>query len=122
METLLELSWRAYPASFLMAFGCVLLVRAGRAWRTAASLDRDPPKALAYARGFRTGILGLCAASFGIGWLCQIEWLLAVSLIVLGEEMLEIGVMIAALRARPAGRPRESRRPAGGTPSQDLVA
>jgi hypothetical protein len=102
MDTLLELSWRAYPASFLIALGCMLLVRAARTWRAAASLERDPPRALAYARGFRTGILGLCAAAFGIGWLWQIGWLLAVSLIVLGEEMLEIGVMIAALRARPA--------------------
>lgn len=105
MDTLLELSWRAYPASCLIALGWVLLVRAARTWRTAASLDRDPPRALAYARGFRIGILGLCAATFGIGWIGQIGWLLAVSLIVLGEEMLEIGVMIAALRATPASDP-----------------
>jgi hypothetical protein len=102
MDTLLELGWRAYPASLLITFGCVLFVRAMGTWRMAASLDRDPPRALAYARGFRTGIIGLCAIAFGIGWIWQIEWLLAVSLIVLGEEMLEIGVMIAALRASPA--------------------
>jgi hypothetical protein len=101
MEALLHASWRAYPALLLVAIGLVLGARAIRRWRIAAGLDRDPERALAYALGFRTGILGLCAAAFGLGWLWQIEWLLVVSLIVLGEEMLEIGVMIAALRAAP---------------------
>ena len=101
MEALIHLSWRAYPAALLIAIGMALATAAIRRWRVAASLDRDPERALAYALGFRTGILGLCAIAFGLGWLWQIAWLLVVSLIVLGEEMLEIGVMIAALRVAP---------------------
>jgi len=104
MEALIHSSWGAYPAALLIAVGVALAAAAVRRWRAAACLDRDPERALAYALGFRTGILGLCAVAFGFGWLWQIAWLLVLSLIVLGEEMLEIGVMIAALRA--ATRPR----------------
>src|SRR5262245_64963833 len=98
MEALLHLSWRVYPAGLLFALGMVFATAAVRRWRIAAGIERDPERALAYALGFRTGILGLCAMAFGLGWLWQIAWLLVVSLIVLGEEMLEIGVMLAALR------------------------
>jgi hypothetical protein len=101
MDALFEISWRAYPAGILVALGLGLAGAAVRRWRFAASLDRDPERALAYALGFRTGILGLCTAAFGLGWFFAVEWVLVVSLIVLGEEMLEIGVMIAALRAAP---------------------
>jgi hypothetical protein len=105
MDALFEITWRAWPATGLLVLGLALGCAAVRRWRNAARLRRDPERALAYALGFRTGILGLCAAAFGLGWLLGLEWLVLVSLIVLGEEMLEIGVMIAALRATPPRSP-----------------
>jgi hypothetical protein len=80
-------------------------VRAFVAARTAA---RDPERALAVARSFRTGIAGLCCMAFAIGWVAGLGWLVILALIVLGEEMLETSVMVAALED---GR-RRSARPA----------
>src|SRR5690606_40969750 len=102
MEAFLDLPWRHGPAAGLVLAGIVLFARGLALWRSAGRIDRDPGRALAYARGFRIGILGLCSFAFGLGWSFGLGWVVVVSLIVLGEEMLETSVMIAALRATPA--------------------
>ena len=59
---------------------------------------RDPRRALALLRGFRGGIVGLAIAGLGARLVLATEWLLGLSLIIGGEELLESTVVIAALR------------------------
>jgi hypothetical protein len=49
-------------------------------------------------RGFRVAIGGLALAGIGAAWCWQIGWLLGLSLIIGGEELLESTVVITALR------------------------
>ncbi|WP_421864003.1 hypothetical protein [Parvibaculum sp.] len=98
MEAFLELSWRLYPATGLALAGALLVVRGVRAFLRARRHARDPERALLVARSFRVAIMGLCFGVFAAAWIAQLGWLLAISLIVLGEEMLETSVMVAALR------------------------
>ena len=109
VDTLLMLSWRAWPASLLALAGAVLIVRGIRAFVAARATSRDPERALAVARSLRAGIAGLCVVVLAIGWIAGLGWLAILALIVLGEEMLEASVMVAALedgcrrtRVRPA--------------------
>ena len=107
MEAFLELSWRLYPATALALAGTLLVVRGVRAFLRARRHTRDPERALLVARSFRVAIMGLCFCVFAAAWIAQLGWLLAIALIVLGEEMLETSVMLAALSdgARRASAP-----------------
>jgi hypothetical protein len=69
---------------------------------------RDPDRALGLVRGFRITIVGLCLTAVGAALYWQIGWLLVLSLIIGGEELLESSVHIAALRHRPTS-PRRMR-------------
>ncbi len=108
VEAILMLSWRAWPAALLALGGALLLVRGVRAFVAARATWRDPERALAVARSLRTGIAGICIVVLAIGWVAGLGWLAILALIVLGEEMLETSVMVAALED---GR-RRSARPA----------
>lgn len=89
-------------ASAAIALGAVVAVAGTRRSLTAARCLRlDPERALGILRGFRIAIVGLCLAGGGIGWLWDIDWLLGVSLIICGEEVLESSIGIAALRHDP---------------------
>lgn len=109
VAAILMLSWRAWPAALLALAGVMLIVRGVRAFVAARATSRDPERALAVARSLRAGIAGLCLTVLAIGWLAGIGWLVLVALIVLGEEMLETSVMVAAPED---GRRRTSARPA----------
>jgi len=110
MEAFLELSWRLYPASALAVGGTLLVVRGVRDFLRARRHARDPERALLVARSFRVAIMGLCLTVFAGAWIAGLGWLVAISLIVLGEEMLETSVMVAALRDGAEREAREARR------------
>lgn len=97
VEALLMLPWRVWPAVLLALTGAMLVARGVRALRAAKKKSCDPERALAVARSLRTGIAGLCLSVLAIGWLAGAAWLVLLALIVLGEEMLETSVMVAAL-------------------------
>ena len=93
MEALINLSWRVYPAALLMAAGFILSIRG----------------ALRFRRGFRRAIVGLAIAGIAAAWLWQIDWILVLSLVIGGEELLESTLHIQALgmaerTARRSGR------------------
>lgn len=98
MEALLLAPWRTMPALLLAAAGLVVFVRGVRAMGAARTQARDPERALLVARAFRVWIMGLCVVVLGVAWLAGLGWLAVIALIVLGEEMLETSVMVAALR------------------------
>ncbi len=99
MDTLLTLSWRAYPAGGLLVLGLALAVWGGcHGVSTAQREVRDPRRALALLQGFRILIIGLALAGIGAAWCWEIGWLLGLSMIIGGEELLESTVVITALR------------------------
>ena len=99
IDALIELSWRVYPASLLMALGAALAL-----WGLRTELDgmrrpvRDPAKALTVMQGFRTAVIGLALVGVGAAWTWHLGWLLALSLAIGGEETLESSICIFALR------------------------
>ena len=104
MDALVALAWRAYPAAALMAMGVTIMVwSVGRGLTAARRAGRDPARALALLCGFRGGIVGLALAGIGAAWCWHVGWLLALSLIIGGEELLESSVVIAALRHGAGG-------------------
>lgn len=117
MDALVELSWRAYPASVLMILGAWLALRGGRGYVVGTRLPlTDRWKSLVTMQGFRLTIIGLALAGAGAAWLWQLGWLLALSLAIGGEETLECSICVYALRRAPkveaAFKQRRAARPA----------
>ena len=82
--------------------GIALLV-----WSVWTNLDdirrplSDPTKALGLVRWLRTTILGLGAVAIGIGWLWDSWPVIALALIIAGEETLETSSVIRAMERYP---------------------
>ncbi len=99
METLIDLSWRVYPAAALGALGFALLAHG--LILLGAGLRRsiwDPGKSLMLVRGFRYSIVGLAIVALGAAWQWHLLWLLLLALAIGGEELLESSIVIFALR------------------------
>ena len=92
LNLLREVSWASYP---LMLLGLVLTVRAlrqmGRAFRRSAD-------DWGYITGFRRMIVGMAIFGLGMAWATWQGWVLAITLGIAFEELLETGGMIATLR------------------------
>jgi len=115
METW-DLAWRGYPAALLAALGAVLTVRGfGWLWASFRRPRSEPDNALTFMRGFRLAIWGLTALGVAAAWHWQLGWLLAIALVIGGEETLETSVAIAVMERRrfgsPGSRDRHDRRP-----------
>lgn len=98
MDALTDLSWRAYPALILIVFGLALGLQGG--WRFAAAFRPPfdgPSRLRGGLRGFRRGIIGLALAGLAAAWLWQIDWLAALSLVVVAEEVWESTLHIQAV-------------------------
>ena len=100
METLIELTWRVYPISALIALGIGLAV-----WGLLMELNGlrgalrgDSGKLLTWIQGFRLSIIGLALAGLGAAWAWHLTWLLVLTLAIGGEETLESSIVIFALR------------------------
>ena len=98
MDALIDLSWRMYPALFLMALGLLLALQGGLRFAAAFRSPFDGPSRLRVGlRGFRRGIIGLALAGLAAAWLWQVDWLAALSLVVVGEEVWESTLHIQAV-------------------------
>ncbi|MCZ6545787.1 MAG: hypothetical protein O6913_08800 [Chloroflexi bacterium] len=98
MDALIDLSWRAYPAAFAMAIGAWLALRGIHTFVRAFQPPFDgPQRSLAGVRGFRRGIGGLALVGLGAAWIWQIDWILVLSLVIGGEELLESTFHVQAL-------------------------
>ena len=106
MDALIELSWRLYPASALIALGVVIAAAGARRCRLAFLRPlAGSMYPLGWMHGFRLTVIGLAVVGIGAAWLWHLGWLLALSLAIGGEETLESSIAIAALRrARPDAR------------------
>jgi hypothetical protein len=98
METLWELSWRAYPAAALIVLGAGIVVRG--IWRQRRGIGLPVTRAAkgaAMTRALRSVLTGLATVGIGVAWLAHLDLLLMVALVIGGEELLETSVVIAAL-------------------------
>ena len=86
------------PAVFLLAavYGNVWGIR--RLRRGLLHPDH-PSQTLWVVEGIRGGIIGLACLSLAVGIRLHVTWPIVVGLIFLGEELLETGIMILALRS-----------------------
>ena len=69
-----------------------------------------PTELLGLARSFRRFIFGAALAGVGAGVLAEISWLVTLSLIIGGEEILESSIVAAALRDEEKRRDAEAHR------------
>lgn len=92
LNLLREVAWASYP---LMLLGLVLTARAlrqmGRAFRSTAD-------DWGYITGFRRMIIGMAIFGLGMAWATWQVWILAITLGIAFEELLETGGMITTLR------------------------
>ena len=89
------------PLAAVILGAIVAFIGARRGFAAACRLRLDPERALAILRGFRVFIVGLCLAGGGVAWIWEITWLLWISVVICGEEVLESSIGIAALRHDP---------------------
>jgi uncharacterized membrane protein YfcA len=107
MDAFFDLPWRHGPAIALTLIGAVLMLRGLRAMPSPTQPKVD---LMVWLRGFRRAVIGLGIALFGIAWLCQLPWLLAIALGVSLQETRESSHYITTLqsagsrRKSPAGR------------------
>ena len=99
MDTLVDLSWRAYPAGVMVVLGVVAMVRGIASIVRGARIPiHNRSKLIVGVGGFRIGIIGMALAGLAGAWIGQLDWLLVLSLAIGGEEALESSVILYALR------------------------
>jgi len=116
MNDLVRLPWRAFPAAALLLLGLLLalraVLRAHAAWSRPLTGTMQP---LSWMRGFRSTVIGLAVMGVGAAWLWHLGGLLAVSLVVGGEEALESSIAISALSQATPVKGKVRRPPLAGT-------
>ncbi len=99
MDTLIGLSWRAYPGAALLASGVVLMLRGDRILLQSFRMSaRDRERPIAFVSGLRMALIGMAIAGLAGAWIWQQLWLLALSLAIGGEELLETSFVLFVLR------------------------
>ena len=82
MDVLVELSWRIYPASVMVALGAVLLLLgSSKAWRGLGRPMSDATRMETFVQGFRIAVIGAALAGLGASWNWHLTWLLVLSLV-----------------------------------------
>lgn len=102
MDALIDLSWRVYPASVMMAGGIAVFVCGAYmlCYALGLRLSDHPDKMQTFMRGFRVAVIGLTFAGVGASWNWHITWLFVLSLIVFGEEVMETTTHLYILRRK----------------------
>jgi hypothetical protein len=103
MDTLIESSWRFYPAMALGAMGAGL-VMLGVRWQVDGFL-KSAQNALSLRRalrGFRLMVIGLGLLGVAAAWQWTITWLFVLSVAFAGEETFEASLMLSALGSEPS--------------------
>ncbi len=95
VDTIYDLSWRAYPSAVIAAGGAFVL---WRGLHLASGWLGDPPRNLRFVRGFRLTVIGLALLAIASAWLWHQQWLLILALAIGGEETLESSIHAWAIK------------------------
>jgi hypothetical protein len=100
----------AFLAASAVAIGAWLVASgvARRLDRRVRAMADGPSKTLGLVRSIRRVLVGLALVGIGAGTLGGISWLVTLSLIIGGEELLESTVVAAALRDEEGRRAAEA--------------
>lgn len=99
MDALVDLSWRVYPASLILALGgAVLACGMATLFATTRIAAGDRGKPISLVTGIRLALAGGAIAALGASWLWQQLWRFILALAIGGEELLETSVVLYALR------------------------
>ena len=99
MEAIVDLSWRIYPASLMLAAGSLLaLYGCAVQFRGIKMPISEPSKNITWMRGFRLTIIGLAIAGIAAAWAWHLLWILVLALLIGGGETFESSLDIFALR------------------------
>lgn len=99
MDTIIDLSWRAYPACIIALAGAWLaLAGVQREFESRRRAWRDPQKPIALVAGFRLLLIGVPLIAIAAAWMWQITWLFWLAAIIAGEETLETSLVLHGLR------------------------
>ena len=91
----------------MAALAVLLALWHGRRQLRLARPTSDAPSSLALVRGIRALILGAGCAAILAGLLTHTSWPILFGLVFIGEELLETGVMLLALRSERRERDAE---------------
>ena len=119
MDTIVDLTWRIYPA-FVILGGGALLAAYGLLvqFRGIVKPIRDPEKNLTWMRGFRLTIIGLAIAGVAAAWAWHSAFLLVLALLIGGGETFESSLDIFALRRGRRMQEEQDRRKRRETAAQ----
>lgn len=116
-------------AGLVAALGVTVVVRGlAREWTGLRGSPTDPATGGAFVRALRSVLGGGALVAIAAGWALDVRPLLLCGLVIGAEEMLEIGVVVAAMKdaERRPGSPWRFRvpasPPAGGTPGRSAAA
>lgn len=102
MDSLIDLSWRVYPAAAMMTLGAVVWFMGSRmAIRGLRRPIGDSTKMQAFVIGFRFAVIGITLVGLGAAWNWHLTWLLVLSLVFGGEELFEATIHLSILRMKP---------------------
>lgn len=119
METIVDLPWRAYPASVLLGGGALLAAYGlVRQIRGIVMPVRDPDKGLTWMVGFRLTIVGLAVAGVAAAWVWHSAFVLVLALLIGGGETFESSLDIFALRRGRRMQEEQDRRKRQQTAAQ----
>jgi hypothetical protein len=85
-------------AIILLLISFICLFRTIRYWTAAASLNAAPEKALRIVRGLRNLVIGLTAGAWSAGIFWSKGWLIIIGLVILVQEIYEMGFLSLILR------------------------
>ncbi len=100
MDAIAELSWRVYPSAALMAIGLAVSWLGSRMARRGFHLPGAADMQM-FIKGFRIAVIGGTIAALGAAWNWQLTWLLVLSLVICGEEVVETTLHLSILRWKP---------------------
>lgn len=116
MDAIVDLSWRAVPATALMAIGLALALYGFRrlaAWLPISAFESEKP--VVFLVGLRAVLVGLAIVGVGAAWISQQLWVILIALAIGGEELMEGTILLAVLRD---GKKRQAGRPARPKPAR----
>lgn len=98
MDGFIDLSWRAYPGSVMLAAGVAMLLSGLRTMNAALRMAATSAQPVRLILGIRMVIFALVVGGLAGAWFWHQLWLAVLALAFFGEELLETSIVLYGLR------------------------